>query len=670
MKRLFALLVIPVLMLASCEPDPIHPVDVVDAPDFISVLDEDRNDFEWAGADEILVEGSGSGVYKVKGEGGIRCDLEKVSGDAGNGPFTAYYPADAKEHLNIPSEIAYSPEMPAEGPMVAISTNNILPFRSVLGTLVITLLSEQEIKVGKVAITANQPLSGDYQISGGKAVLSGNGGVNVDCGEGVAVNLTGTRIYLQLPAGRYDGLKMNIVDILGRERDLDLGLMPFTVEPAGIVGYPVDLGAVHQKRAILPSGPEFNKAIKAIANGTVIDSVTFQDRKIRSVTLDVNSAVDTGTMIQGKGSDYPIYCNYNKVSGAFTISTAASELYTVKDASSMFRCLTRVGAITNLKALNTGDSELMTAMFAQDGATALSLGELDLSGFNTSKVTRMDSMFFNMKQLSSLDLSTMDTRKCTTFAHFLDQAAKLKTVVLNGGFTACAARDLSYMFYGCAVLTDLDLSGFDTSGAEDMSYMFAESVKLTTVNLSGFNTSGVTDMNHMFYDCKKLEGLDLSSFETQRVENMASMFHNCNALKSLNVSSFATSNVYDMTSMFRNLYVLEDLDISNFNVTVINPTADYMFCQLRALKTLKLGDSFILNYNPGYFACSSLDASNTRIGSVPGKMTIICSQAIADWISSTTFRWINSGYSGAKAIPITFQDAETGATLNVVWASN
>lgn len=668
MKRTIAFL-FSALTLAACDPEPIHPVNVVEAPDFISVIDEADHSHFWNEADEILVEGSGSAIYKVI-TGGAGSDLGKVSGDAGNGPFTAYYPADAKEHLIIPAEKDYSSEMPANLPLVAVSTNRILPFRSILGTLVFTLISEEETVVSKVKVSANQPLSGEYQIAGGKALLSGDGDVTVNCPDGLPVNISGVHIYLELPEGRYDGVKMSIVDNMGRERVLDLGAMPFTVEGNGIVGYPVDLGAIHRKRAVLPAGPEFNMKIKTIANAAEVDSVKFQDRKIRSIVLDVNSAVDTGTMIQSRDSEYPVYANYNRTTGAFTISTAASELYTAKDASSMFRCLTRLGTITNMTALNVEDSEDMRAMFAQDGATSQSLDYLDFSNFNTSKVKRMDSMFYFAKQLTALDLSAMDTRNCENFSHFFDQASKLKEVSLKGSFTATSATDVSYMFYGCNALVDLDLSTFDTGSAESMSHMFTGCSKLKNLDLSGLNTSKVTCMDSMFYDCKNLLALDLKNFDTTRVEDMKSMFHNCNALQSLDVTSFATSNVFDMTSMFRNCYVLEELDLSSFNLTIVNPTADYMFCQLRALKTLKLGDSFILINGPQYFACSSMDARSTRTSSVPGKLTIVCNQTIADWISITTFRWLNSGYSGAGAIPVIFQDEDTGAVLKVKWAND
>ena len=102
----------------------------------------------------------------------------------------------------------------------------------------------------------------------------------------------------------------------------------------------------------------------------------------------------------------------------------------------------------------------------------LSLTSLDLSSFDTSKVTTMGCMFEGCKSLTSLDLSNFDTSSVT---------------------------NMSKMFYGCNSLTSLDLSNFDTSSVTNMSNMFECCISLTTLDLSSFDTSSVTDMSNMFY---------------------------------------------------------------------------------------------------------------------------------------------------------------------------
>ena len=160
-------------------------------------------------------------------------------------------------------------------------------------------------------------------------------------------------------------------------------------------------------------------------------------------------------------------------------------------------------------SLRTGSNCVM--MFYQ----CRSLTSLDLSSFDTSKVTDMISMFCDCHSLTSLDLSSFDTSKVT---------------------------GMSYMFYQCRSLTSLDLSSFDTSKVTGMSYMFYDCSSLTSLDLSSFDTSNVTGMNNMFRDCRSLTSLDLSSFDTSSLASYElgtnNMFYNCIKLKTLTKGSF------------------------------------------------------------------------------------------------------------------------------------
>ena len=124
--------------------------------------------------------------------------------------------------------------------------------------------------------------------------------------------------------------------------------------------------------------------------------------------------------------------------------------------------------------------------------------EIDLSRFDTSKVTNMQDMFAGMFNLTSLNLSSFDTSKVT---------------------------NMHAMFYRVSNLTTLNLSNFNTSQVTDMALMFCDMSNLTTLNLSSFNTSRVTDMGLMFADMSNLTTLDISNFDTSQVTNMNFMFY-------------------------------------------------------------------------------------------------------------------------------------------------
>ena len=145
---------------------------------------------------------------------------------------------------------------------------------------------------------------------------------------------------------------------------------------------------------------------------------------------------------------------------------------------------------------------------------------IDLSNFNTSKITNMAGMFW-FSEATTLDLSNFDTSKVT---------------------------DMTSMFAASQVRT-LDLSNFDTSNVTLMYDMF-HSNNIEKLDLSSFDTSKVTNMGSMFNGIK-IATLDLSNFETSNVTNMKFMFSQAINLKTIYVSDkFTTANVTSSINMF------------------------------------------------------------------------------------------------------------------------
>ncbi len=116
----------------------------------------------------------------------------------------------------------------------------------------------------------------------------------------------------------------------------------------------------------------------------------------------------------------------------------------------------------------------------------------------------MSGMFYGCWRLTSLDLSSFDTSKVT---------------------------EMSDMFSACSNLTDLDLSSFDTSSVTNMSYMFGECGCLTTLDLTSFDTSKVIDMSYMFWNTQELYRISVSDL-FQIAETAEGMFESsmCNEL--------------------------------------------------------------------------------------------------------------------------------------------
>ncbi len=254
------------------------------------------------------------------------------------------------------------------------------------------------------------------------------------------------------------------------------------------------------------------------------------------------------------------------------------------------------------------------------------LKSLDLSNFDTSKVTDMSSMFYGCMYLTSLDVSNFDTSKVT---------------------------DMSSMFLACKYLTSLDVSNFDTSNVTNMSSMFLNCVALTSIDVSNLDTSKVEDMSYMFSGCSVLASLDVSKFNTISVTSMNSMFNNCTALTSLDVRNFDTSKVTDMSSMFSD-YNGTSLDVSNFNTSNVT-NMSYMFYNCIGLTSLDLSyfdTRKVTDMKSMFFNCSaltSLDVSNFNTSNVTNMSTMFMYCSALKTIKATSGKWvINSGCDTTK----------------------
>ena len=249
------------------------------------------------------------------------------------------------------------------------------------------------------------------------------------------------------------------------------------------------------------------------------------------------------------------------------------------------------------------------------------LKNIDLRGFQTSEVTRMDGMFENCSNLTSVAFDTeqnangkfvnFDTGVVTDMSSMFDGCAVLPSVDL-AGFDTHSVGSMSKMFFKCYELTTVTFDNvrydvestdpkyrkfknFDTSSVTDMSCMFAgwdaevlHPMKLATIDVSGFDTKNVMDMQFMFYQCKEIEELDVSLWNTANVENMQYMFAGLNEgygtnLNHLHLTKWNFSKVTTTNRMFDRCQSLSDLtfpETTNFDSLT---TMTYMFSHCTAL---------------------------------------------------------------------------------------
>ena len=108
-----------------------------------------------------------------------------------------------------------------------------------------------------------------------------------------------------------------------------------------------------------------------------------------------------------------------------------------------------------------------------------------------------ECMFWKCSDITEINLTNFDTSKITSMKRF---------------------------FFYCSSLISLDLSKFDTSQVTDMECMFCECVLLTSLDLSNFNTSKVTTTLQMFDNCANIEVINLNNFDESNLNNANYMF--------------------------------------------------------------------------------------------------------------------------------------------------
>ena len=248
-----------------------------------------------------------------------------------------------------------------------------------------------------------------------------------------------------------------------------------------------------------------------------------------------------------------------------------------------------------------------------------------LENLDTSQVTDMSYMFFGCASLRNLDVSHFDTSQ---------------------------VADMTYMFLNCSSLINLDLSNFDTSQVTNMYSMFSGCKNLTSLDVSHFNTSKVTDMSYMFAGCLDLPSLDVSHFDTSQVTNMYSMFISCENLPSLDVSHFDTSQVIIMALMFSGCKNLTSLDLSSFDTSQVTNVSG-MLAGCTNLHHLVLGPKIqLIDPNGSNSALPAVPAAGTKI---PGTDKVVTAPY---WVATSGYQQ-GKRYTSSELEQLTGRDQVT-----------
>ena len=359
----------------------------------------------------------------------------------------------------------------------------------------------------------------------------------------------------------------------------------------------------YNRIAIMTEGPDFNTKLKALETAT--NKIEHFKKSTVSPTASMNVV-----NIEDEDSDCEIKLWLDPADKTAYYYAEPEKVYLNTDSNAMFYSEyggQKIKSILDIDLSSFDTTKVTNASHMFDGVSSLTT--LNLSNFNTSKVMNMGYMFSGMRNLTTLNLSGFDTSRVTNMSHMFNGMYNLITLNLSN-FDTSQVTDMGGMFNSMNSLITLNLSNFDTSQATNMNGMFASMSSLTTLNLSNFNTSQVTDMGGMFSGMSGLTTLDLSSFDTSKVMNMGYMFSGMRNLTTLNLSSFDTSKVTNMDGMFAFMSSLTTLNLSNFNTSQV--TRMYrMFSGMRNLTTLNLSSFDTSKVTRMYYMFSDMSSLTT-----------------------------------------------------------
>ena len=328
----------------------------------------------------------------------------------------------------------------------------------------------------------------------------------------------------------------------------------------------------YNRIAIMTEGPDFNTKLKALETAT--NKIEHFKKSTLAPAVSMNAV-----NIEDEDSDCEIKLWLDPTDKTAYYYAETEKVYLNANTSKMFNRMTNLATL-DLSNFDTSKVTNMRFMFSD----IPNLTTLNLSNFDTSNVTNMGAMFRGVSNLTTLNLSNFDTSKVTNMGSMFFHASNLTTLNLSN-FDTSKVMYMNSMFSDMYNLTALNLSSFDTSNVIDMAYMFSDMSNLTNLNLSNFDTSKVTDMSGMFSGMSNLTTIDLSNFNTSQVTAMNHMFYDMSNLITLNLSNFDTSKVTNLSFMFylpdenkskdklEKIYVNNDFDttkLTNFSAMFMN----------------------------------------------------------------------------------------------------
>lgn len=172
-------------------------------------------------------------------------------------------------------------------------------------------------------------------------------------------------------------------------------------------------------------------------------------------------------------------------------------------------------------------------------------------------------MFSDLPEITEIDLSGFDGSKIKNMDYMFDSDYKLTSLILPDNINE-ATPTSAVSAFSFTNLETLDLSKLNLSQVENLSGMFDNDHRLKSITFRTDMVVKPTDMTNMFNMCENIIDLDLSWLDTSNTTKMGGAFAGLERVETFIISDkFVTDKVTDMSCMLN--------DVSNAILDVIVP---------------------------------------------------------------------------------------------------
>ncbi len=240
--------------------------------------------------------------------------------------------------------------------------------------------------------------------------------------------------------------------------------------------------------------------------------------------------------------------------------------------------------------------------------------------WDVSKTTDISYLFYACNNLTNLNVSEWNTINVTNMRSAFQGCNKLTNLNVTRWDTSNVIQ-LGSIFYQCSNLRNMDLSNWNTSNLIQMYSMFTYCSNIRNVYMNNWDTSKVNTMSGLFQFCYNLVNINVSNWNTSNVVDMSAMFNDCPNLVNIDVSNWDTSNVERMYQTFAGCSKLKNLDVSNWNTSkVVTMYNTFYTCfNLTNIDVSNWNTSNVTNLNSTFYLCNNLvdiNVSNWNINLV------------------------------------------------------